>query len=887
MSLTIWQTLGNTFYQGDDSRSIRTNGAAGNSDLDLIAPMGFGGSGLGRSGFTPTPISAPPKPQPLNLRPKGSNSAGLGAANDISGPFGGLQGGLTNQAPLPRSLSPLPDLSRISPRNVGVDPIGKNLPSRRSAQPSQGIRDLAEKLQGGKSPSGSGKRPSTDGKGLPGTSKPETATAPKKLPFAEPEPAPKGRLGLSPSPSPANQPKTGTPSPKNSQPVQRRDPRTAKPFPGKPENQPLGDRPYSSGRPPTPQQFGPLAPLPVKTMRIPGYGNTYQVYIYVRGAITGEPNDPFLTQGGDVSVYAVVEYSDEVVTFYQIWKKYRNLSGQLIDEQTYRVAYYTGDPPDYGFDGWRVLSNDPTPQPLATPGTVAPPLRSPKKNKTPDFKPTPNGLPAPQPLPLPFPQPLPLPSPPPIEQPQQQPKRDKDKEPNAKPRPRPKAAPKPRPKPNPSPTPNNTGSGNFPTPDTTGTPVGSGEPGRDFKPNASPTPSKPSPTPDYPEPTPLNTPKTPSSDPRPSPSAIPIPDNTPDYSPIQDKEPTPTQKEPIPVVQFPPFPVAPKLGSGNACKTADPCTQKISDGVDSANDKATDIGKTVKDLTDKLDKALQGLDIVLLLKIDKKLGPEVEGGLSGQGKRIFDLVGRVQATASAIGEKLGKFAKWARLGQLVSILTLITTLHNALMLSRSVGETLLSMLSNGLAVFGIKDDQGNAYELGDLIGKTVENMMKETIGTENYTTLSTNFKKANRIYQAAANLGNSIQSLRFSVVSALETIGGWNARIGNALKRSGVVNESSYSWMNPSPNFDNKFTQALERVEDVVSQVDSVASEILSAQETVTQIGNQKTELLNSLGLGTEKPQTENQPQKTAAIASKAASAAPNIEATDLNKPGV
>jgi predicted RND superfamily exporter protein len=93
--------------------------------------------------------------------------------------------------------------------------------------------------------------------------------------------------------------------------------------------------------------------------------------------------------------------------------------------------------------------------------------------------------------------------------------------------------------------------------------------------------------------------------------------------------------------------------------------------------------------------------------------------------------------------------------------------------------------------------------------------------------------------------------------------------------------------MNPSPNFDNKFTRALERVEDTVSQVDSVSSEILSAQETVTQIGNQKTELLNSLGLGDEKPQAENQPQKTAALAAKAVSVSPNIEATDLVKPGV
>jgi hypothetical protein len=62
---------------------------------------------------------------------------------------------------------------------------------------------------------------------------------------------------------------------------------------------------------------------------------------------------------------------------------------------------------------------------------------------------------------------------------------------------------------------------------------------------------------------------------------------------------------------------------------------------------------------------------------------------------------------------------------------------------------------------------------------------------------------------------------------------------------------------------------------------------VLSAQETVTQIVTQKDELANSLGLGTEKPLTENKPEKDKATASKAASVSPNIEPTDLVKPGV
>jgi hypothetical protein len=890
---SIWGVLSDTFSQGDDGQRISVRETFGSSEPRLYAPRGFPSGG--RSGFNPTPVAPNPKQIPLNLQPK-STPASSGGAVPVrikGGEFGGLQEGLTRQTPLPSSLSPLPDLRGISPRGVGADPIGKNLPSRRgSSEPLSGIKDLADKLRGGSTkPGRSSGAPAT-----PGSAQPKTAPSPQKLPFKEPAPAPKGLLGLKPSPRPANQPKTGTPSPKNSLPAQRRDPRTAKPFPGKPENQPLGDRPSR------PRNKSPYVPTPIGQTPIDDARIAFGLYKFeVTFERTNPLNDPRIGPDYQIVVEAdatgpiySVRQNDNPPTTLQYIEYDNGVQWQVAGLNTALSRFGGVKWIAVGYSGFRCVANCDGPfsprrrgSPNLTPPLVNPTPSNPRQlNPTPN-RPLPSATPVPGNLPFPFPLPQinPSPKPAPTQKPQQQPKPDANKEPQRSPSAQrnPATKPKPSPAPQPAPSPTASGSGSFPRPATSGTPEGSGntKPGSDFKPNTDATPPSPAPTPNYPEPS------SPKIQPLPSPTPIPSTGQTPNYNPIEDKNPDPKTKEPVPVVQFPPFPVAPKLNSGNACKTADPCTQQISSGVDSANEKATDIGKQVKDITDALDKALQVADFSLLVLINDKMGPKVEGGLSSQGNRILKLVANVQSTAGAIQEKLGKFAKWARLGQLVSVLTLITTLHNALMLSRSVGETLLSMLSNGLAVFGIKDDGGNPYELGELIGKSVEAAMKETIGTENYTTLSTNFKKANRIYQAAANLGNSIQSLRFSVVSALETIGGWNARIGNALRRSGVVNESSYAWMNPSPNFDNKFTRALERVEDTVSQVDSVASEVLSAQETVTQIGNQKTELANSLGLGTEKPQTEHQPGKTAATATKAASAAPNIEATDLIKPGV
>lgn len=195
-----------------------------------------------------------------------------------------------------------------------------------------------------------------------------------------------------------------------------------------------------------------------------------------------------------------------------------------------------------------------------------------------------------------------------------------------------------------------------------------------------------------------------------------------------------------------------------------------------------------------------------------------------------------------------KFFSWAVLDRVLNLLVLATTIHNAAMLSNNLGQTLLSAIGNILQVFGIKDSDGTGYDIGDIIGRTIETLIKNLIGTDNYTVLSTNWKKANRIYQATANLLNSIQSIGYSILSALETVGSWVASIGNGLRKWGEVGETAYRWMNPTPNFQNKFFTTLENVENVVSQIDSVASEVLSVQETVTQIGQQKEQFTKALG---------------------------------------
>lgn len=265
-------------------------------------------------------------------------------------------------------------------------------------------------------------------------------------------------------------------------------------------------------------------------------------------------------------------------------------------------------------------------------------------------------------------------------------------------------------------------------------------------------------------------------------------------------------------------------------------------------------------------------------RIDEKVGPQLyddrgqKTGLAGAALKTF--------------EKLNKVGDYLHFDRITNVMTLAVTVHNAAMLSNQLEQTLMSAISNGLAAIGIKDSENNPLDINKIVGQSVENMVKGAIGAENYAALTTNWKKANRIYQASANLLNNLQSLRYSITGALETIGGMNAKVGNALKKYGVLGDNAYPWFNPSPDYDNKFMRGLEVAETTVSTIDSVASEILSAQDSVKQIGEQKTELEKAVKEGLEKPGVDNDQQKAKALAAKTASVSPDINAVDLVKPG-
>lgn len=418
-------------------------------------------------------------------------------------------------------------------------------------------------------------------------------------------------------------------------------------------------------------------------------------------------------------------------------------------------------------------------------------------------------------------------------------------------------------------------------------------PAPDKKPTDQPKIGAPVPVPSpVPSPTQTPAPDSPTSpNHNPSPAPAPKPGSSP--TPSSPPKPEKPKNDPFPQIPWIPiavFPAAPSTGTGTGTSTGgspgipggSPPTNK---GGPCQSPCAKAQSAKLDEIQKKINATSLGGDAALMAKLelmDAKLGAQLPGG---------GIAGFLQSFKAGFD----KLATWLHLDRVLNVLTFTATIHNAYMLSNGLSQTLFSMFSNVLAAVGIKDKDGSPLNIGEIVGNTVEGFAKSVLGVETVDGIKATWKKYSRIYQAAANIIWSVQSIGYSIISILEIVGSMTGKIGNALKGAGTVFERAYQWFNPQPNYQNRFFTAIQKTEDVVSQIDSAASEVLSVQDTFANISQQKTDLEKALSdnpdaTGTRSASSSIGSSKSLEEASaiKAANASlPQILSTDQVKPSV
>ena len=237
------------------------------------------------------------------------------------------------------------------------------------------------------------------------------------------------------------------------------------------------------------------------------------------------------------------------------------------------------------------------------------------------------------------------------------------------------------------------------------------------------------------------------------------------------------------------------------------------------------------------------------------------------------------------------------LDKLINLMTLVTVLHNGAMISRDIGETLGYVVSNALAAVGVKDEDGNALDINGLVGGSVTNFIKSVVGEDVYEDTRTSWQKANRVLQAGSNIVWTLRNINDATQDVLEWTAENTGKIGNALKKYGVVGDRAYPWMSERVKaqefYRTKFSrvfQGLESAEDTASSLAVVTSNVREIQQEVDELGEARsrfTDAVTAFGpedtpgldednqLPTSAP--ENQPIQVAEDAAAGVSQSPDV----------
>jgi uncharacterized protein YdaT len=246
----------------------------------------------------------------------------------------------------------------------------------------------------------------------------------------------------------------------------------------------------------------------------------------------------------------------------------------------------------------------------------------------------------------------------------------------------------------------------------------------------------------------------------------------------------------------------------------------------------------------------------------------------------------MQATAAKAWEA-------TRIQKLINMLTLITTLHNAAMISADIGETLGYVVSNALGLIGIKDEDGNDLDISTMVGDNIKSFIENAVGTEAYNATISAWQKSNRVLRAASSIVWTVRSITDTTQDVLEWTAENTGKIGNALRKYGVVGERAYPVMSERVKaqefYRNKFSRlinGLENVEDTASSIAQVSGDVREISQEVAELGQNRAEFVAAVAdaspdlIPTSAP--ENVPLADRETAANAVSISPEITTSDI-----
>ncbi|PSB05762.1 hypothetical protein C7B62_24500 [Pleurocapsa sp. CCALA 161] len=258
----------------------------------------------------------------------------------------------------------------------------------------------------------------------------------------------------------------------------------------------------------------------------------------------------------------------------------------------------------------------------------------------------------------------------------------------------------------------------------------------------------------------------------------------------------------------------------------------------------------LKGMNDSLNAKLAGLDLL-------------QGtAILGYVKNTNEAVRHTTYGLEAVQGFADKAWKATHADKILNGITTALVLHNAVMLSNNLGQTIGDAASSVLNAIGIKDSNDQPFDVNTVIKAKMTELISSVIGSENYAALTAKIAAANRIYQSTANVLDLTRSLFDSARNVAELTAENTGKIGNALRDAGAVYEDAYDLMQEKVNPQNQAQRRLEGLSNTLgnlaegaSAIAEISSEVVETRENITQLKAERKQLEDEtkLFLDTEK----------------------------------
>jgi hypothetical protein len=204
------------------------------------------------------------------------------------------------------------------------------------------------------------------------------------------------------------------------------------------------------------------------------------------------------------------------------------------------------------------------------------------------------------------------------------------------------------------------------------------------------------------------------------------------------------------------------------------------------------------------------------------------------------------------GDTIGNIAKLGVIGVAVTALLFlirdILGVVSFVMNVASLTSTVTNISQSFLAIFnGIGSLMGLGDEATKPISDTFDGILNNVFGKEKVDYVKFNFARINTVFTAGANVFSKVRSTSAALAAGIETDAQNTSKIGNALRRAGVVDERlAVMDEKISVRVDESqlkvLNQKLSKVGNVSSELSGIASDVKTANDELKQLDKDKAE---------------------------------------------